>query len=595
MNLDLTALLRLAFSQGEQPGRLICGHFIEYADRITGSAVAGLSTEGDRLAARLLWILSHYISASASSHGMQIGHIGGRLTAGSALDARFGRLVESFPTSVVLHALHWEGERWHSQAYAGGGKQTVFEAEDLAHFSRKKGFEKRLGILVVRHDTLGEGVDEPLNQLMVAQPLLSHVLRIRSAAQASPVHPFLTSEGWQHLSLAAGSVVLELHDNTQWDAQLSLLAPDVAPAVAPLATPQAEKCLPMVPAAQFGGIQLIDQFPAETLAGPELNFYSIAESGAYSRQLGRFAGITTQERSLYECTEVNISHTGIVWRGEQVLFDPYYAHFTDRKRLVIEREQAVVPEPTARLEGCYFLAITSNTHHSHLIFETLKKLHFAGRYQPHIKLLASTTLTQSQRDYFALFGFPEERCVYKHPDETWQVERVVFSSEAPMRYDRLSVEYLRSFGVARARAQSQWPTRVYISRRDSRVYRNLVNEEEIEKVFEWFGFSVILASDLSPQEKVELFSAAQYVAGPLGAAFSYMPFSLNGHTIMLTSDAYFPMEYQEIAAIRLKRLNVILGIGLKMYSSVWQYGHSSFYLPPGLVIAALDEILKAQH
>ena len=593
MHLELSELLQRSFSSDNDPSQALLKQIFDYAEKTLGVAAEGSPAQLDAIAARLLWIASHYISASSASHGLQLGYVEQDVGQEHSLVAHIGQLLEALPTSVVLNTLCLAGVQVRAQSYAGGGKRTPFEAEDLAHFCGKAGIAERMGSLVIRYDRLDAGYQVQVNSLITAQSVIAHVLVVRPMELAALDCPILASSHWEVIHLSVGAVALDVYRNTQWDWQLGLLpALDMAPSVIPLAGAQPKKWLPMVSVAKFGGVNPVDFIPAETLAGPEINFYSIEKSGSFARKIGRFSPINAQERLLHECLDVNISYTGVIWRDNHVLFDSFYAHFTDLKRLSLERNEAIVSEPTTHLEGTYFLSVTSTTHHSHLIFETLRKLHFADRFQPAIKLLTSSTLSQSQRDYFELFGFPPERCVYKHPDETCRVERLIYSSEAPMSYDRVSVDYLRSFGVAHCPGRDKWPSRIYISRRDSRVYRSLVNEEEIEKIFEWFGFSVISASALSPQEKVELFAAARYVAGPLGAAFSYMPFSLDGTTIMLTSEAYFPVEFQEIAAIRLKKLNVIFGVSLQMFSPVWQYGHNSFYLPPGLVISALGEILN---
>ncbi|MBF0161706.1 MAG: glycosyltransferase family 61 protein [Magnetococcales bacterium] len=599
MYLELPSLLRRSFAAADEPGQPLFAQFAGYVDKILSMTATGAPSDLDEMAARLLWIAAHYISACAASHGLQLGYVARETGEDLPASAPAGGWLESLPTSVVLHTLYLTGTQVRAHACAGGGQRTPFEAEDLAHFCGKSGREERFACLVIRQEAPDAAYAAQLERLIAAQPLIAYVLVVRPTAQPRLDCPTLAAGAWEMSHLPCAAVALDIYRNTRWDQQLSHqpaldIAPSVQPRdVQPRETAPSEKWLPMVAAELFGGVSRLEQLPSEVLAGAEINFYSVEENGTYSRKTGRFTPITTQERTLYECLDVNVSQTGILWRDGRVLFDPFYAHFTDLKKLDLQRGEAMVSEPTHHVQGCCFLSVTSNTHHSHLIFETLRKLHFAERYQPDIQLLASSTLSPSQRDYFAPFGFPPERCLYKHPDATWRVERLIFSSEAPMSYDRVSMDYLRRFGVAHYPGQQQGPQRIYISRRDSRVYRNLVNEEEIEKIFEWFGFSVILASTLSPQEKMRLFASARYVAGPLGAAFSYMPFSLDGATIMLTSHAYFPVEFQEMASIRLKRLNVIFGISLQMFSPVWQYGHNSFYLPPDLVVSALGEILHA--
>jgi len=235
--------------------------------------------------------------------------------------------------------------------------------------------------------------------------------------------------------------------------------------------------------------------------------------------------------------------------------------------------------------------MTNNPHHSHLIFETLQHLHLVSTNFPRVKLLLSEALTKSQRDYFASFGFSDERCVYKNPNQTYQIEKLYFLGPSEPTFNRRSIQYMRMIGSRLFNRLAQPHERIYLSRRDARIYRNLVNELEIEEIFRSFGFLVVMPSELTAAEKIQLFSKAKYIAGALGAAFTYAPFAENPQLIVLTSNMYFPEMFPQMAALQLSEINYIRGIGLKHYSDIWGYEHCSFYLQPSLVKNALFNIL----
>ena len=120
-----------------------------------------------------------------------------------------------------------------------------------------------------------------------------------------------------------------------------------------------------------------------------------------------------------------------------------------------------------------------------------------------------------------------------------------------------------------------------------------MNEEEIENIFQRYGFSIIIASELTAKKKAELFSTAKFVAGPLGAAITYASFSLNAEIIALSSDLYFENMYLDMASLQMSKIHYFRGVGLKFHSDVWGYEHSSFYMPPTLVEWSLNAIFKS--
>lgn len=315
--------------------------------------------------------------------------------------------------------------------------------------------------------------------------------------------------------------------------------------------------------------------------------YTLRKTGGMTKYSGRLPTFKGSERLLCEFTDVNLSHGGIIWRGEHAINT-----LVDISDLHRPSKGMAVIDPTVYLKGTYFMARTSCSAHSHLMDETLGSLHFADRYHPNIKLLASDALTKSQREYFELLGFPPERCIYKPVDETWQVERLVVPLPRSCS-DRQSDIYLKKIGIYYYDKNAKRPDRIYISRRDSLDCRNLVNGEEIEEIFASRGFSIILASKLSAKEKIEIFSTARYVAGPFGTAFHYMQFSMHGVAIMLTS-SLLPPYVNTLYGWSLRKSYTIYGVSLKSLSvhDGGDFRLCSFYLPPELAISALDDIIK---
>ncbi|MEO5341289.1 MAG: glycosyltransferase family 61 protein [Magnetococcus sp. MYC-9] len=594
-DIELSEFLQVAFAP-EHPMKKVLHEVLEYPDRFVSvdsdDAHAGLN----RWSARLLWLLSHYFAANAASralyvtsHILQVGYIELGGDGGNTLASQVGELATALPTSVVLNVVRYGASQPAMHAYSCGGERT--RADDG---TTSRSFVKHadyvpdptvginhLGAMLVRIDDTAAGRDEPLRALISAQPVVAYVVVVRHHETPKIMCDAVVAENWEEISLGVGRISVDVYKNKMWTKLMQ--RPAFAP---PPPKPFGQlKVVTPVDVTQAEGVRLLASFSAETLSGPESNEYRIDRtSGSVSKKSSKLSEYVSVDRNLYEYTDVNLSSFSTIWRGN---------HFFSAGPPTTE--PALVSEPTTRLEGTYFLSPAPNTCFSHLIAETFKKLNFAVRFQPDIKLLASSELMASQRDFFQYFGFPPERCVYKHPDDTWSVERLISLKEPVLTFDRLSASYLGRVGMAHRRANAKWSNKIYVSRRDTRGYRNLVNANEIEKLFERYGFSVILLSELSAREKLEIFSSADYLAGPGGAAFWYMPLSQQGITpIILTTSFLSPPEYKAFTAIQMKPLNVIYGICMKMYSRAWMVTNSSFYMPPDLVSFALDDILNAK-
>lgn len=81
--------------------------------------------------------------------------------------------------------------------------------------------------------------------------------------------------------------------------------------------------------------------------------------------------------------------------------------------------------------------------------------------------------------------------------------------------------------------------RLYLARKEKQFSR-LANEDEIEKLFEVYGFQAIYTQDYSFSEQVKMFSEAEAVAGVSGAAFANIVFCAPGTEII----CIIPQEYQ---------------------------------------------------
>jgi capsular polysaccharide biosynthesis protein/Flp pilus assembly protein TadD len=132
-----------------------------------------------------------------------------------------------------------------------------------------------------------------------------------------------------------------------------------------------------------------------------------------------------------------------------------------------------------------------------------------------------------QVDSLAALGIPPDRCLASEQLPHIQADRLwVFNTASLIEGCRSSLQNLRD------RLLPQPPTqpwrRLYLSRSQS---RRIVNEPELQPLLDRWGFETV-PEGLSFTEQVALFSEAQWVLGPHGAAFTNTLFCAPGTRIL---------------------------------------------------------------
>lgn len=92
-------------------------------------------------------------------------------------------------------------------------------------------------------------------------------------------------------------------------------------------------------------------------------------------------------------------------------------------------------------------------------------------------------------------------------------------------------------------------SKIYISRKNS-FHRSLINEEDVERLFERKNFKIIYAENYSLKDQIDLFSNASVVAGPHGAGLSNIVFCKRLSKLFeLFSPRYSPDCFHKISKI----------------------------------------------
>lgn len=100
-----------------------------------------------------------------------------------------------------------------------------------------------------------------------------------------------------------------------------------------------------------------------------------------------------------------------------------------------------------------------------------------------------------------------------------------------------------SLALASEPARTDYPDRIYVSRRYSR--RSLPDEATLEDLLSRNGFEVIYAEELPWIEQIRVFQRARTVVGPHGAGLTNLVFAREGTSVIeLTTGAHYSRSYE---------------------------------------------------
>lgn len=191
----------------------------------------------------------------------------------------------------------------------------------------------------------------------------------------------------------------------------------------------------------------------------------------------------------------------------------------------------------------------------HWIVEILPRLFLYEQMQSEtsLPLLVSAGLHHNLYELLDLVRSPNRPVIQLNPQLGYRVGRLTYASDVSRIfdvYDRapgldttyLPVSLLKAMvAVIKRRVgnpSAQSAKRLYVRRSSS--YRLLLNQPEIEDLLVSHGFQVIDPEGLSAPEQIALFSQAEMIVGPSGAALANMIWCVEGcHVFVLHSDHPF--------------------------------------------------------
>ncbi|MFT2009466.1 glycosyltransferase family 61 protein [Pontibacter sp. 13R65] len=206
-----------------------------------------------------------------------------------------------------------------------------------------------------------------------------------------------------------------------------------------------------------------------------------------------------------------------------------------------------------KIEGTVFSMLSGGAgvnNISHWFIDVLPRLHLlqkSGLYDKVDWFLVPSLRYSYQTETMDLLGIPREKLLAgdEHPHVTADC---VIASTAPRGNHTLVPNWLCDYLknaflplVANETSDISTPSRIYISRSDSNM-RNVLNETDLVKELQPFGFESIVSSKYTIKEKLLMFSKAEVVVSATGAGLVSILFCQPGTKVIEIFNEGFVIE-----------------------------------------------------
>ncbi len=209
---------------------------------------------------------------------------------------------------------------------------------------------------------------------------------------------------------------------------------------------------------------------------------------------------------------------------------------------------AIVPKNIINIDECILLTARGASNYFHWLIEVIPKLHLLDKHEKYksIPLIVEANMPEQHYELLKMLAGNTRKIIFADIDTHYVVKHAVIPSRLSrlvfdyqpgyrieyddFRFNPIAIKYLREKLIKGT--PSSKSRRLYLTRKGSKL-RSLVNEQEIENLFKQYGFEVVYPAKLNIDAQLKLFSSAEIIAGPSGAAFSNIIFAPKNCKVML--------------------------------------------------------------
>lgn len=225
--------------------------------------------------------------------------------------------------------------------------------------------------------------------------------------------------------------------------------------------------------------------------------------------------------------------------------------------------------PPKRIKGraLYLVTPEATDNYHHWMIDLLPRIGMVKRAGFPISsfdhVIVNTSGRAYQRETLSALGVREQQIIQAGPSLRLQPDQLVVPSLKSTNelMSAEDVRFLRDHFLPAANKERGAGRRYFLSRKDA-PSRRLQNEEEVFQFLKPLGFEMLSLSGRTVAEQAELFSQAEILIGPSGAAFANLVFAPAGTRVLeLASPSWLTVYHWMISARRGLRHAVVLGPG----------------------------------
>ncbi len=292
---------------------------------------------------------------------------------------------------------------------------------------------------------------------------------------------------------------------------------------------------PMIPDASVLAVKSLDHPDAA-----DENFKTVDEASAVK---------------LFEAQHINCFTTDTVYYTDHDCWLNHRFTGTDERFLMgcgINGKALIRPENDPIPFDPYGIYLGSVENYYHWLFDYLPRLSFLDDHPELQKLpiFIGDNITQTQLESLTLLGIGEDRLIRVPKHRNIRLDKVLipYLPGRPMEKDHsprymkpnenpFAVKWLHDKFCA-DKIKAPGGKRYFLSR-DGAKFRRLINEEAVYAIAQRYGFEKINNTGKTLREQIEIYSQAEALLGPHGAAFANMAFMENDTTTIFE---LFPMN-----------------------------------------------------
>jgi hypothetical protein len=257
---------------------------------------------------------------------------------------------------------------------------------------------------------------------------------------------------------------------------------------------------------------------------------------------------------------------------------------------ILKRKSRKIAEP------CFRASVPSPAL-SHWLIDNFIPFLVARLLYGDLKFLYNCQLADYQIYQLEFFGIKESDIIVTSPEDRIEVDNLItvdkfYNPDPIFSFSSIHYHEFNSYldEIFLKNLNQKHIKKIYVSRQDAKKARVLLNETEIEGYLVSQGFHVVLGSQISAKELIEIYSQASLIVGPLGAGLLNSIFSKSGVTVIaLTSPGYYESHLAQVSSLRGNFFRYLIGEELSADDGVeGGVRNSNFYIPLAKIKSVLE-------